>query len=629
MKIPRFVSRFVVPMLAFVLALAGQTFPATAQPSGGSPLIFLPPATFDSGGWSPRSVALADLNGDGKPDLVVANECSLDYPNCVEGGIGSVAVLMGNGDGTFAAPVTYNSGGYEASSVAIADMNGDGKPDIIVANACTSNPNCEIGGNGRVDVLLNLGNGTFNPALSIDTGAWVALSVAVADVNGDGKPDAIVAHNCASPTTCQNGGVVSVLLGKGDGTFQPAVIYSTGGQEGIAVAIGDVNGDHKPDLAVVNSCQIFNNCGAGGSVNVLLGHGDGTFQAPVSYNTGGAFASSVSIAYVNGDNQPDLIISNGGCNSACTFDSGVVSVLLGKGDGTFKAAVPYSSGAPEAVSAIVGDVNGDGRVDLIVGNCVCGLGVGSMGLLMGNGNGTFQPAVNYALPGNDPVSLGLGDVNGDGRPDLLMTIAGSAGVLLNNGGAPPTTNTLLASVNPVNLKQGITYTATVSGPGGSLSGSVVFLDSGKLVSTVTLTDNQAVYATTYSLKSDVGLHTITASYSGAYQVAEGSQSAPIAEYVRTAATKTVLTTSGSPSTFGQQVTFTATVTANPKYGLRPDGELVIFYDGSAVLASVPLVGGKAIYTTSTLSVKAHHIKSNYPGDTKFKPSGAHILQIVQ
>jgi hypothetical protein len=117
-----------------------------AAPATSIPLIFLPPATYNSGGFGPVSVAVADLNGDGKPDLVVADECASTNPDCSLGGIGSVGVLLGNGDGTFQAPVSYSSGGYSASAVAVADVNGDGKPDIVVANWCTSNINCEIGG---------------------------------------------------------------------------------------------------------------------------------------------------------------------------------------------------------------------------------------------------------------------------------------------------------------------------------------------------------------------------------------------------------------------------------------------------------------------------------------------------
>ena len=130
--------------------------------------------------------------------------------------------------------------------MAVADVNGDGKPDLLVTNECSSG--CT---NGSVSVLLGNGDGTFQTAVSYGSGGEYALSVAVADVNGDGKPDMLVANDCASG--CTNG-LVSVLLGNGDGTFQTAVSYSSGGVDAWAVAVGDMNGDGKPDLVVANEC---------------------------------------------------------------------------------------------------------------------------------------------------------------------------------------------------------------------------------------------------------------------------------------------------------------------------------------------------------------------------------------
>jgi len=586
------------------------------------PLIFLPALTYNTGGEGPNSVAVGDLNGDGKPDLVVSNECSNAYPDCTLGGVGAVGVLLGNGDGTFQSPVSYNSGGYEASSVAVADVNGDGKLDVVVANSCTSNANCAIGGDGRIEVLLGKGDGTLNPLESFDSGAWVALSVAIGDVNGDGHPDLIVAHNCSGPNTCNAGGVVTVLLGKGDGTFKPAVGYSTGGQEAISVAIGDVNGDGKPDLAVANICQTFNNCSNGGVV-VLLGVGDGTFQPAVSYGSGGSFADSIAIHDLNADGKPDVVVANFGCDATCNFPNSVVSALLGNGNGTFQPAASYNSGVKDGGFAAFADVNGDGKLDAVSTGRY-----GLLGVLLGNDDGSFRPGVAFPSGIANPNSIGIADVNHDGQPDVLVTNFGSVGALLNNGHAPPTTTSLITSVNPVNVKQAITYTATVAGPGGTLQGNVVFQDNAAIVATMPLTNNQASYSTSYTSNKMVGAHSITASYSGVYQSAEGSQSA-LTEYVRVAPTTTVLITSGSPSRVGQSVTFTATVTANPKFGSIPNGELVTFYDGAKLLASVPLASGKAVYSISTLSVKTHHIKAIYAGDNTFKPSIGHVVQTVE
>jgi hypothetical protein len=180
-----------------------------------SSLSFLPAVTYNSGGSTPVSIAVADLNGDSNIDLVVANQDS-----------STVAVLLGNGDGTFQTAESYSSGGIFTESVAVADVNGDGKPDLLVAINCTSSVDCS----GLVAVLLGNGDGTFHPAVAYSSGGQSAESVAVADVNGDGKPDLLVANICASLGSCTIG-TVDVLLGFGDGTFLPAVGYSSGDSE--------------------------------------------------------------------------------------------------------------------------------------------------------------------------------------------------------------------------------------------------------------------------------------------------------------------------------------------------------------------------------------------------------------
>jgi len=259
---------------------------ATPSSPSTNPIFFTAPA-YGSGGRDADSVAVGDVNGDGKPDLVVTNQCADN--TCVNG---SVSVLLGNGDGTFQAAVSYGSGGQYSFSVAVGDVNGDGKPDLIVANQCVSNNNCA---NGSVSVLLGNGDGTFKGAVSYGSGGVYAQSVAVGDVNADGHPDLVVANQCVSNNNCANG-EVSVLLGIGDGTFQAAVSYGSGGYGASFVGVGDVNGDGKPDLVVANQCAISNNCANGGSVGVLLGNGDGTFRAAVSYGSGGQAPLSVACA---------------------------------------------------------------------------------------------------------------------------------------------------------------------------------------------------------------------------------------------------------------------------------------------------------------------------------------------
>ena len=252
------------------------------------PPIFSQPVTYASGGT---------VNGDGRPELVVANGNE-------DNGDGSVGVLLGNGDGTFKPVVTYDSGGAAlADFVVIADVNGDGKPDLVVANAGRDN-----GADGSVGVLLGNGDGTFRPAVTYDSGGQGPVSVAVADVNVDGKPDLLVANGCFGISNCASG-TVGVLVGNGDGTFQPVVTYDDGGLLPAAVAAADVNGDGKPDMLVANPFSQPN------SVGVRLGNGNGTFQSEVFYDTGNPSAegaSSVVAADVNLDGKLDLLVVNFG-----------------------------------------------------------------------------------------------------------------------------------------------------------------------------------------------------------------------------------------------------------------------------------------------------------------------------
>ncbi|MGD0506355.1 MAG: VCBS repeat-containing protein [Terriglobales bacterium] len=249
---------------------------STAFAQAPPPVSFLEKSA-PAAGTSPQSVAVGDFNGDGKPDLVVANATN-------------VGVLLGNGDGTFQAAVYYGAGSGPRA-VAVGDFNGDGKLDLVVGNVTS----------GNVSVLLGKGDGTFQPALN-SAADNAPYSVVVGDFNGDGKLDVAVAN--------YNSGDVSVLLGKGDGTFQPVVNYAVGSIPS-SVVVGDFNGDGKLDLAVTN---VFDN-----TVSVLLGNGDGTFQAPVNFDTG-AYPWWVAVGDFNGDGKPDLAAANGNGND--------VSILL-------------------------------------------------------------------------------------------------------------------------------------------------------------------------------------------------------------------------------------------------------------------------------------------------------------
>jgi hypothetical protein len=515
---------------------------ATRKTPQSASLSFAPIVTFGSG----LSEAAADVNGDGKLDLIVVNGC-VSSTNCASGAVG---VLLGNGDGTFQTEVTYNSGGYYPNSavvttfgplgfsygaglVSVADVNGDGKPDLVVANGCASSTNCA---NGVIGVLLGNGDGTFQPVMTYDSGGYYPNAVAFADVNGDGNVDLVVANTCGNtvpsgycPTTTDGewnfGGVIGVLLGNGNGTFQPAVTYASGGQDSTSVAVVDLNADGRPDLVVANDCPSpivqVTPCGLGAysTISLLLGNGDGTFQTAVDYNSGGYFSEIVAVADVNGDGKPDLVVASG--EESWYTPDGAVGVMLGNGDGTFQEVVPYILGSV-VNSVAIGDVDGDGKPDLIVSGCqeqwFCGDTTGTLYVLLGNGDGTFQPAVTFDSGGQSSYSVVVADVNGDGKPDLVLgdvDINGSdaIGILINTS-LGSVTNTLVSSTNPSVFGQTVTLTATVKSLGfaASPTGPVNFFDGAQSLGSSSL--NSAGVATLSTCTLAVGTHSITAIYSG-------------------------------------------------------------------------------------------------------------------
>jgi hypothetical protein len=579
---------------------------AVGRMASDTPL-FISAATYNSGGGGAFSVAVADVNNDDKPDMIVAN-CGATLNDC---GRGVVGVLLGNGDGTFNPPVTYVAGGGVAMSVAVEDMNNDGKLDLVVANGCDSH-GCD---HAVIGVLLGNDDGTFQPALTYSSGGYYADSVAVGDVNNDGKPDLLVANFC-SDTTCTDGGV-GVLLGNGDGSFGTALSYNSGGIQTDSIVVTDVNNDAKPDLLVTNECASRTNCN--GSVGVLLGNGDGTFQPSTTYGSGGAAAESVAVADVNNDGRLDLMVANQQGLSPCFGCA--VGVLLGNGDGTFQPALSYSSGGS---SISVRDVNGDDKPDLVLASY-------PVSVLLGDGDGTFQPGVTYGSGGGTTFSVAVADINGDGGPDVLATnyctgpypCVGLVEVLLNNTGPHTSTTTaLVLSANPSDVRQIVTYTAVVTGQSGKpVTGTVAFRDGGLDVAIVTLSGNQAAYSTEYKT---AGVHAMTAAYSGDLYNSN-SISATVTEYIR-GTSRTIVNTSGTPSFMGQPVTFTSTVTS--PFGTIPNGELITFYDGAIALGTRTTAGGVATFTTSSLTVKTHTIKATYAGDATFKSSFGRVTQVV-
>jgi Bacterial Ig-like domain (group 3)/FG-GAP-like repeat/FG-GAP repeat len=587
-------SRIVqVPFVQWPDATApANAAPPTSQPLFSTPRLFKLSGTYGSGGQYTSWVAMADLNGDGKPDLVTANY-----------GTSTLGVLLGNGDGTFKTAVSYNSGG--SFSVTVADVNRDGIPDLVVGGG----------------VLLGNGDGTFQPLMVFNSGGNFGGRLAVADVNGDGKPDIVLPNS---------GTTVGVLLGNGDGTFQPATSYGSGGDAPGSIAVADVNGDRKPDIIVANKCPTSNNgyCPYG-IVGVLLGNGDGTFQTAVSYPSGGSGGPSVSVGDVNGDGKPDLAVSNP-CLRYNNCGHGTVGILLGNGDGTFKAVYTYSSGGNSAVDVTVADVNADNKADLLVADECGSCAISGMGVLVGNGNGSFQPAVLYGTGGNRAASIAVGDVNGDGKPDAVAAnlctsssdcATGSVGILL--AVRAPTKTFVTTSGSPSFVTQPVTFTATVTSTYGAIPDGelVTFFDGTTTMGTGATASGVAKF-TTSSLTAKT--HAVKAAYAGDIHFNPSSWS--IRQVVEKYPTTTSLTSSPNPSQFGQAVTFTAQVTST---GPAPTGT-VKFLDGTTGIGSATLSGGMAKLTKSTLTVGTHPITTQYLGNTASSASTSSVVnQVVQ
>jgi hypothetical protein len=336
-------------------------------------------------GNNPFDLVAADFNGDGKKDLAVANR-----------GSNTVSILIGNGAGSFASPATV-AVGNAPSQIAAGDFNGDGKLDLITNNTG--------GSSGLVSLSILTGNGAGGFTLSSTQSLSASVLMAVADFNGDGKPDLALL----------SGAKVSILLGNGAGGFGSPTDFSLTGTSPNFITAGDVNGDGKPDVVIANLNS--------NNVSVLLNNGTGGLGAAIN-SPAGPNPQTVAIGDVNGDGKMDLVVAN-------TLNA--TSILIGNGAGSFSLLNTMNFGS-RPFGLAVADLNGDGKLDIAIGDIAIGSlpDVGGVYVLFGNGAGAFTPPVKYSV-GNNPGALVTADFNSDGKLDLATVVTGATkiSVLLN------------------------------------------------------------------------------------------------------------------------------------------------------------------------------------------------------
>ena len=542
----------------------------------GDGTVNLPTVGYATGGAPLVPALVGNFNGSSNPVDVVLPDNQLNF-----------VYLEGYGDGSFRSGINYyaeHGTGFQSEAVALAsgDFNGDGIPDFVIGNfACAS---CATG----ITVFLSNADGTLQqgvnyfPAKSTGTMQYLA----VADFNGDGKLDIAV-------TDAQNG-IVQIFTGNGNGTFNAGPTFATdtaASPNPVGIVTADFNGDGKPDLAIINN---HGTPASSANVGILINNGTGGFNPVVTYPLS-TVATELTAADVNADSKIDLVVPlYGVCQpGTCTAPGSAVAILLANGNGTFQkesdvSLVNGSSTYLNPYDVAVADVNGDGKVDLVVTiqdqkNFNQGIAVA-----FGNGNGTFQTPTLLSSSSQNPQFAApplpgyvqIVDLNRDGIPDLVYTNSHSSTV-------------------------GVMYGA----------------GKGVFYSPVEFAANRWAW----------GLAVVDINGDGALDVVASGNSiefSGVAALLNTGGSSTVLTTSAAQVNVGQSVTFKATITGSKVRGVTttPTGTMT-FFDGTTKLgAAVTISSGAASLATTFAAAGAHSITAQYSGDINYIPTTSPAVQ---